>query len=54
MAPGEDRFNSQDTEKSNFTGKKNKQTKKPQEFVSTFIEKHIKVHETKIPRSATN
>ena len=31
--------------------KKNKQ-KKPQECVWTFIEKHTKTHETKIPRPA--
>ena len=49
MAPEED------TKKSNFTGKKNKQTnkqtKKPQEFVGKFIEKHMKIHEK--PRPVT-
>ena len=30
-----------------------KQTKKPQELVWKFIEKHMKMHETKIPRPAT-
>ena len=44
----------EDTKKSNFTGKKkqtNKRTKKPQEFVWNFIEKHMKIHEK--PRPAT-
>ena len=32
---------------------KKRQTKKPQEFVWKFIEKHMEIHETKIPRPAT-
>ena len=35
-----------------FYRKKNKQTKKPQEFVWKFFEKHMKIQETKIPRPA--
>ena len=31
----------------------NKQTKKPQEFISKFNQKHMKIHETKIPGPAT-
>ena len=48
MAPEEDRFHSYNTRKYNFIGKK-----KPQEFVWKFIEKHMKIHETKIRRPAT-
>ena len=36
-----------------FHREKKKQTKKPQELVWKFIEKHIKTHETKIPWPAT-
>ena len=36
-----------------FHMEKNKQIKKPQEFVWKFIEKHMKRQETKIPRPAT-
>ena len=49
MAPEGDRFHSQNTRKCNFIGKK----KKPQEFVWKCIEKHMKIHETKIRRPAT-
>ena len=51
MAPEANHFNSLNTRKCNFIGKK--QTKKPQELVWKFIEKHMKVHETEIPRLAT-
>ena len=51
MAPEANHFNSSNTRKCNFIGKK--ETKKPQELVWKFIEKHIKIHKTKIPWPAT-
>ena len=36
-----------------FHRKNNKQTKKPQELVWKFIEKHMKIHGTKVPWPAT-
>ena len=49
MAPAEDC-----SRKCNLISpEKNKQTKKPQEFVWKFIEEHMKIHETEIPRPAT-
>ena len=54
MAPAEDCFNSYNTRKCNLISpEKNKQTKKPQEFVWKFIEEYIKIHETEIPRPTT-
>ena len=35
------------------SGKKNKETNKPQELVWKFIEKHKKIHGTKVPWPAT-
>ena len=36
-----------------FHRENNKQTKKPQELVWKFIEKHMKIHGTKVPWPAT-
>ena len=36
-----------------FHPENNKQTKKPQELVWKFIEKHMKIHGTKVPWPAT-
>ena len=36
-----------------FHGENNKQTKKPPELVCKFIEKHMKIHGTKVPCPAT-
>ena len=39
--------------KMQFHRENNKQTKKPQELVWKFIEKHMKIHGTKVPWPAT-
>ena len=55
MAPEANRFNSflRMLQKCNFIRKKNKQTKKLQEPAWKFIEKHMKIHGTKVPSPAT-
>ena len=51
MAPEANRFNAflRILENAISSGKKNKQTKKPQELVLKFVEKHMKTHGTKVP-----
>ena len=51
MAPKANRINSslRKLENAISSGKKNKQTKKPKELVLKFIEKRMKIHETKVP-----
>ena len=55
MVPEASRFTSflRILENAVSSGKKNKKTKKPQELVWKFIEKHRKIHGTKVPWPAT-
>ena len=51
MVPEASRFNSflRILENAISSGKKKNKTKKPQELVWKFIEKHMKIHGTKVP-----
>ena len=55
MVPEASRFNSflRILENAISSGKKKNKTKKPQELVWKFIEKHMKIHGTKVPWPAT-